>query len=46
LAGPGIALRFGGRNWVGRLRIWRGFLPWSMRHAERVAEIKISRTQN
>ena len=32
MTGPIIARRFGGRNWIGRLRIWRGFLPWSMRH--------------
>ncbi len=26
MTGPGIALRFGGRNWIGRLRILHGFL--------------------
>ncbi len=35
---PGIvrsnARRFGGRNWIGRLRILRGFLQWSTRHGK------------
>jgi hypothetical protein len=34
VTGPGIARRFGGRNWIGRLRILRGFLQWSTRHGE------------
>jgi hypothetical protein len=28
LAGPSIVRQFGGRNWIGRLRILRGFLEW------------------
>jgi hypothetical protein len=34
MTGPGIALRFGGSNWIGRLSILRGFLQWSTRHGE------------
>ncbi len=34
MTGPSIARRIGGRNWIGRLRILRGFLQWSTRHGE------------
>ncbi len=34
MTGPCIVLRFGGRNWIGRLRILRGILQWSTRHGE------------
>ncbi len=34
MTGPSIARRIGRRNWIGRLRIWRGFLKWSTRHGE------------
>jgi hypothetical protein len=34
MTAPSIARRFGGRNWIGRLRILRGFLQWSTRHGE------------
>ncbi len=32
MTGPCIERQFGGRNWIGRLRIWRGFHQWSTRH--------------
>ena len=32
MTGPSIERRFGGRNSIGRPRIWSGFLPRSTRH--------------